>query len=190
MKRLLMIAILAAFAVAGVKAQNEVKEYYWVAEYGDELQQAPEFSFKNLDGKEVSLSDYRGKWVLLDFWGSWCKYCIASFPAMKNLYENTDRNYFEILGIDCRDTEEAWRTAVERYEIPWPTLYNPQPKGGETVTAYGIVGYPSYVLVDPMGDIFGFSLGENEDFFQLVENEVWPITEIIIIDPNEVEEPE
>ena len=65
---------------------------------------APDFTLKDLQGKDLSLSSLRGKYVVLDFWGSWCGWCIKGIPEMKKYYEKY-KGKLEILGIDCRDTE-------------------------------------------------------------------------------------
>lgn len=125
---------------------------------------APNFTFKNLDGKDVSLSDFRGKWVVIDFWGSWCVWCIRGLPELKEAYkEYADR--IVILGVACNDTEEAWRAAVKKYEIPWVNLFNPQPRGGELTTAYGIQGYPTKAIVNPEGKLVDITTGEDPSFY-------------------------
>ena len=74
--------------------------------------EAPDFTLNDLQGKPLSLSSLRGKYVVLDFWGSWCGWCIKGIPDMKKYYEKY-KGKLEILGIDCRDTEEKWKAAVE-----------------------------------------------------------------------------
>ncbi|MDE6741492.1 MAG: TlpA family protein disulfide reductase, partial [Muribaculaceae bacterium] len=85
--------------------------------------EAPGFTLPDLAGKKVSLSDFRGKWVVLDFWGSWCGWCIKGFPALKEAY----RKYGDklvVIGIDCNESETDWREGVKKHEIPWLNLYN------------------------------------------------------------------
>ena len=73
---------------------------------------APEIAKNDfVTGKPFSLSSLKGKVVLLDFWGSWCGWCIKGFPEMKQYYKKY-AGKFEILGVDCNDTEEKWRKAV------------------------------------------------------------------------------
>lgn len=128
---------------------------------------APEFTLKDLDGNDVSLSDFRGKWVVLDFWGSWCRFCLQSFPEMKNVYAELHPKGLEIIGIDCRDTDEAWRNAVERFQLPWVSLYNP---GGEDniVKKYEVIGYPTYIIINPTGLIYATSLGETPQLYEFL----------------------
>ena len=66
---------------------------------------APDFTLPDIEGKSFTLSSMRGQWVILDFWGSWCGWCIKGIPDMKKYYEKY-AGKFEIIGIDCRDTQE------------------------------------------------------------------------------------
>ena len=84
---------------------------------------APDFTLNDLNGQPLALSSLRGKYVVLDFWGSWCGWCIKGIPDMKKYYEKY-KGKLEILGIDCRDTEEKWKAAVEKHELPWLHVRN------------------------------------------------------------------
>lgn len=128
--------------------------------------EAPGFTFKNIDGKDVSLSDFRGKWVILDFWGGWCPWCIKGFPKLKDAYEQY-KPELEIIGIDCNESEEAWRKAVAKYELPWVNVYNPL-KGTETgvLLEYGVQGFPTKAIIDPEGKIVNITVGEDPSFFE------------------------
>ncbi len=126
---------------------------------------APDFTLKNLEGKDVSLSDFKGKWVVIDFWGSWCGWCIKGFPQLKDAYEQYAPE-LEVIGVDCNETEEAWRKGVEKYKLPWVNVYNPQ---NSTVLAdYGVQGFPTKVIVNPEGKIANITVGENPSFFEIL----------------------
>ncbi len=127
-----------------------------------------DFRLKDLQGKEVSLKDYRGKWVILDFWGSWCYWCIKGFPHLKEVYEaNKDR--LEVIGIDCQESEQAWRDAVAKYDLPWVNLYNPASENG-VERQYGLQGFPTKVIVSPEGKIMDITTGDNPDFYTKLES--------------------
>ncbi len=130
--------------------------------YGKE---PPELAITDARGvsQEIQLADYRGKWVLLDFWAVWCPPCIAGMPKLMEFYEEhaADRNRFEILAI-CNTSEEKAVT-IEEYDalvtplvenawagkpLPFPELVDGE---GATFGAYGIVGWASVLLVDPEG---------------------------------------
>ncbi|MDE6026533.1 MAG: TlpA family protein disulfide reductase [Muribaculaceae bacterium] len=130
---------------------------------------APAFTLKNLEGKDVSLSDFKGKWVILDFWGSWCPWCIKGFPALKEAYAKY-AGKLEIIGIDCRDKEDAWKKAVERYELPWVQVYNPEPGSEKLYEEYAVQGFPTKVIVSPEGKIANITVGEDPTFFNKLDS--------------------
>ena len=78
---------------------------------------APEIELPNLQGSTTKLSSLRGKYVVIDFWGSWCIWCIRGIPNMKTYYAKY-KDKMEILGVDCRDTEAKWKAAVEEHQLP------------------------------------------------------------------------
>lgn len=124
---------------------------------------APDFALSDMRGNRVALSDFRGKWVVLDFWGSWCGWCIKGFPELKEAY-TTYAGRLEIVGIDCNDTPEAWRKAVERYELPWVQLYNSKSDGVKEL--YGVQSFPTKVIIDPEGRIRKVCIGHVPEFFR------------------------
>jgi peroxiredoxin len=126
--------------------------------------EAPDFTLPGLDGKDVSLSDFRGKWVILDFWGSWCGWCIKGMPRMKEAYEQY-KDKLEIVGVDCNDSDEAWRAAVAKYKLPWVHVYNNQ---DSIYQAYGVQGFPTKVIIDPEGKIYKIVVGEDPKFYDIL----------------------
>lgn len=127
---------------------------------------APDFTLSDMQGDRVALSDFRGKWVVLDFWGSWCGWCIKGFPELKEAYATYD-GQLEIVGIDCNDTPEAWKKAVERYELPWVQLYNSKSDGVKDL--YGVQSFPTKVIIDPEGRIRKVCSGHVPEFFRDLE---------------------
>ena len=127
---------------------------------------APDFTLNDLNGQPLSLSSLRGKYVVLDFWGSWCGWCIKGIPDMKKYYEKY-KSKLEILGIDCRDTEEKWKAAVEKHELPWLHVRN---AGDPDVSIlYAIQGYPTKIVVDPEGKIAKVVVGEDPAFYEYLD---------------------
>lgn len=127
---------------------------------------APDFTLKSIDGKNISLSSLNGKVVVLDFWGSWCGWCIKGMPKMKEYYAKY-KGKLEILGIDCNDTEQKWRDAVKKHELPWLHVRN---EGNPDVTVlYGISGFPTKIVVDAEGKISKVVVGESEDFYTYLD---------------------
>ena len=127
---------------------------------------APDFTLKSIDGKNISLSSLKGKVVVLDFWGSWCGWCIKGMPKMKEYYAKY-KGKLEILGIDCNDTEQKWRDAVKKHELPWLHVRN---EGHPDVTVlYGIRGLPTKTAVNAQGKISKIVVGESEDFYTYLD---------------------
>ena len=129
--------------------------------------EAPDFTLKDLQGKDFTLSSLRGKYVVLDFWGSWCGWCIKGIPDMKKSYEK-HKAKVEFVGIDCNDTEEKWRKAVEEHQMPWLHVRN---AGDPDVsTLYGIQGYPTKIVIDPEGKIAKVVVGEDPAFYKYLDS--------------------
>ena len=128
--------------------------------------EAPDFTLNDLEGKPLSLKSLRGKHVILDFWGSWCGWCIKGIPQMKEYY-NKYKGKFEILGIDCNDTDQKWRDAVKKHELPWLHVYNP--KTSSVLADYGIQGFPTKIIVGPDGKIVKTIVGEDPAFYTLLD---------------------
>lgn len=127
---------------------------------------APNFTLKNLEGKDVSLSDFKGKWVILDFWGSWCRWCIKGFPELKAAYAKYAPE-LEVIGIDCQDSDQAWRNAVKKYELPWVHVYyNNSADSNKLMTDYAVTGFPTKFIINPEGKIVNMTVGENPAFFE------------------------
>ncbi len=124
--------------------------------------EAPNFTLPDLSGKKVSLSDFRGKWVVLDFWGSWCGWCIKGFPALKEAYQQYG-DKLVVIGIDCNESEEEWREGVKKHEIPWLNLYNGNDRA--IYEAYDITGFPTKAIINPEGKLVNITTGEDPTFF-------------------------
>ena len=128
--------------------------------------EAPDFTLNDLQGKPLSLKSLRGKFVILDFWGSWCGWCIKGFPEMKKYY-NKYKGKFEILGVDCNDTEAKWKEAVKKNELPWLHVYNP--RDSRLLEDYGVQGFPTKIIVGPDGKIVKTIVGEDPAFYTLLD---------------------
>lgn len=127
---------------------------------------APEFTLKDINGKEFSLSTLKGKYVVLDFWGSWCGWCIKGIPEMKNYYAKY-KGKVEFVGIDCNDTEEKWKAAVAEHKLPWINVRN---EGEPDVTVmYAVDGFPTKYVIDPEGKIAHKVIGEDPAFYTYLD---------------------
>ncbi|MBD5356702.1 MAG: TlpA family protein disulfide reductase [Bacteroides sp.] len=156
---------LAEAQYAGEKESLEKERRQQEMASGDIM--APDFILKDLEGKDVSLAQFKGKWVILDFWGSWCIWCIKGFPELKEAYEKY-KDELVIVGIDCNESEEAWKAGVAKYELPWVNVYCPQ--GNPLLEQFGIQGFPTKAIIDPEGKIRNITTGHNPEFFTILSN--------------------
>jgi peroxiredoxin len=109
----------------------------------------PSFTLPDINGKEVSLSDQRGKVVLLNVWATWCPPCRREMPSMQRLYEKFKGKNFEILAVSI-DSEgrEAVEPFMRKMNLTFPALLDP----GETIRSlYGITGVPESFIIDQQG---------------------------------------
>ena len=104
------------------------------------------------EGKVTKLSDYvgKGKYVLVDFWASWCGPCKREIPYLIQVYEEYKGDKFEVLGVATWDKPEDTKKAIEQLGIPYPQMLNAQKAGSD---AYGISGIPQIILFGPDGKI-------------------------------------
>ena len=173
MKKLLFVTLIALAASSAAFAQSESDELKAKMAV-KEGEPAPGFTLKNTEGVDVSLSDFRGQWVLLDCWGTWCKYCMEDMPSMKEAYELYHPLGLEIIGIDSNDKEEIWINTVNRLELPWVNVTNPDRRKEGVCGAYGIQGFPTKVLIDPEGNINLIYVGEDPEFYGLLKERLQP----------------
>lgn len=109
---------------------------------------APKFSLKTLDGKEIKLEDYRGKVVLLYFWGTWCSPCVASTPGLKKLYEELSQyDGFAMIALAIDNDEFRLRRHIEQYGLTWPQVR--LGLRSQVAADYGVKGVPAYFLIGP-----------------------------------------
>lgn len=129
---------------------------------------APDFVLPNENGKLVTLSQFRGKWVILDFWGTWCPWCIKGIPQMKENYAKY-KSKLEIISIACREqSREAWLDGLKKYEMPWIQVFSDSSAVEEldmVETRYGVDGYPTKYLINPKGIITKICVGEDPTFY-------------------------
>ena len=151
-----------------VDRNMEYKKLYEKLESG--TVPAPDFQLPNPEGKMVSLKDFRGKWVILDFWGSWCGWCIKGIPELKEAYEKY-KDRLEVIGVDCRDDREDWIEAIEKYQLPWLHVYNDMDTNdspNRVDKEYGIQGFPTKIIISPEGYVKKIVVGEDPAFYTIL----------------------
>ena len=158
----------AANLYKAMLAAAEKEEASQSLQEGLEGNLAPDFTLNDINGKPLALSSLRGKWVILDFWGSWCSWCIKGMPKMKEYYAKY-QDKLEILGVDCNDTVEKWKAAVAKHEIPWLHVYWDKEKGDNPVEMYAVRGFPTKVVIAPEGKVAKVIVGEDPAFYDYLD---------------------
>jgi peroxiredoxin len=121
---------------------------------------APGFTQKTPDGKAVSLADYRGKYVLVDFWASWCGPCRKENPAVIKVYNEFKARNFEVLGVSLDDEKgrAKWAKAIADDHLPWTQVSDLRGWQNEAAQLYGVRAIPQNFLIDPTGKIVALNL--------------------------------
>jgi len=116
-----------------------------------------DFTGSDADGKAVEFSSYvgNGKYILVDFWASWCKPCIDEIPSLIKIYDKYKYQGFEIVGISLDSKKDDWTKALNKHNMPWVHLLD---TNGEAVSIYGITGIPHMMIIDKDGQIIGRDL--------------------------------
>lgn len=129
-------------------------------------QQAHDFTMPTVDGKQIALGDYKGKYVVLDFWGSWCIWCIKGMPRMKAFYE-AHQDKMQLIGVNCADKPALCQASIKNHQMTWPQVVNQQ--GDDLVMTFGVSTYPTKVIISPDGFIDSIYEGESDDFYKHME---------------------
>lgn len=139
-----------------------------VAKYTSIGSEAPDFEMKDPDGNNLKLSDFRGKYVLLDFWASWCMPCRAEHPYLREVYKNYQDKGFEIFAVSLEQEgkKQAWLNAIEKDKITWPQVSDLNFFNSKAALLYGINAIPQNFLLDKEGKIVAKNLrGQALDTF-------------------------
>lgn len=129
-------------------------------------QQAPNFSINSIDGKTINLTDFKGKYTLIDFWASWCGPCRNENPNVVKAYNKFKDRNFTILGISLDKDKAAWAQAIKQDGLTWTHASELADFEGASVRLYQVEAIPASFLIDPSGKIIARNLrGEELETF-------------------------
>ena len=169
-----ILVFLAVVAMLVLFALNQEKFFRKTFEMKllDVGRPAPNFEFPGLDGEVVSLTDYRGKVVLVNIWATWCRPCVDEMPSMQKLYQEFQDDEFEILAVSI-DTlgPKAVAAFMQKYRLTFPVLLDPQ---GTIKEAYGATGIPESFIIDRRGllvkKVIGAAEWSSPEVFRFFKN--------------------
>ena len=120
-----------------------------------------------IDGSVFDIKDLKGKYIIIDFWGTWCGACIAGMPEMQ-AFRNKHKDKVDILGIAKDRSIDVWRSFVKEKKMDWPNVFNGT-DDENYVELFSVQGYPTKVLIDLNGKIAFRMTGERKEFYEEVE---------------------
>lgn len=119
---------------------------------------APDFTLPDVNGKPVSLSSFKGKYVLVDFWAAWCKPCRMENPNIVSAYNKFKDKNFTILGVSLDESKEAWLNAIKTDKLAWTHVSDLKQWESMVIPLYQFDGIPYNVLLDPRGNVIAEGL--------------------------------
>ena len=159
-----------------VPETNKNNPYYeYLTKHLDKLsitrigQIAPDFTMKDTAGNDISLKDFRGNYVMIDFWASWCGPCRRANPFVVEIFKEFNPKGFQILGVSFDKSREAWIKAIHDDQLTWPHVSDLQGWKNAAGQIYGINSIPHTTLIDPDGKIVANRFG-HEELRTLLEN--------------------
>ena len=124
----------------------------------------PELVMPDVNGKDISIASFRGKYVLIDFWASWCGPCRMENPNVVKAYNEFKGKNFTILGVSLDKDKDSWKKAIAQDHLTWTQMSDLKYWNSRAVETFGFQGIPFNVLVDPSGKVIAESLrGEDLD---------------------------
>ncbi len=121
-------------------------------------QQAPDLTMNDVNGKPVSISSFKGKYLLVDFWASWCGPCRQENPNVVAAYNKFKNKNFAILGVSLDEDKGSWLSAIKKDKLSWTHMSDLKQWESAAVSTYQFGGIPFNVLIDPQGKIIASSL--------------------------------
>ena len=123
---------------------------------------APEIAGEDLDGAPFRLSDYRGKVVLLAFWGNWCPDCRAMYPHERALVKRMENRPFALIGVNSDKDKAVLKKAMEKEQITWRSFWDGGSTKGPISTKWQVRGWPTLYIIDHLGVVrVSYALGRS-----------------------------
>ncbi len=141
--------------------KQNITEYIVRSKMLENGKPAPLFAYADASGKIVDFAMYRGKYVLIDFWASWCGPCRQAIPKVKQLFTLYGNKGFDVLSVSIDENKSAWIKAMEDEKMPWAQVLSPDIN--RTMRDFMFSGIPTLYLVDPKGNIVDKYTGYSED---------------------------
>ena len=121
---------------------------------------APDFSITTRQGEFVTLADLKGKTVVLDFWGTWCKPCLMATPSLVRLNRKYAEQGVVFIGVAVNDQEDAWAAYIDKNKMEWPQFFD---KARKMALPFAVSTYPTYVVIDSEGIVRARKSGYGTD---------------------------
>src|SRR5208283_463957 len=170
MKRLAYVVLMVSISMLLLGCSKKEENISEGVRYASIDNAAPQFTLNDISGKQVSLSDYRGKVVLLEFFTSWCYPCQTIAPGLQTVYGKYEGRGFIVIGISLKEGFElaSLKSFIEKYKILYPTLID----DGKASRNYAVFSIPTSFLIDRQGKVRNKHMGSIEDFSMLLSKEI------------------
>ena len=160
---LIVVVIAIIFGVSKFTASNRIQEVN-----AEDIKEAPEFTLLDIDGTRTSLSDFKGKIIILDFWATWCPPCKAEIPHFVALYDEYKNKGLKVIGVSLdSNPEKALPSFMEEYKINYTMLIADR---NVTDSYGGIISIPTTFLIDREGNIIKKYIGYRDKY--VFENDI------------------